>query len=332
MAEVGKGDPRWIVKDRDDGANVNNWHWTERDILGWAKGQISDILSENHFEKSKAIEVKTTKIDNIEGDCLIMNRKKKVICSFDLRMEIGWEGKVLDEKTGDELQTVTGKMIVPDVDDTTLGDDMQVDVTCAESGDLVDKVMGIVRTTGRKFVRKGMEEFALTLKDVHNVANKTQSTVSDSKTETVVSTATKTQTQKGSTDTLNLRLDWRCPPTELWDCLTNQAKASAYTRSNVTLEVKEGGAFSYLGGSINGTFLSVDAPKGFSMKWRLDNWDPNWYSEVNITLNSEEAGATEMILVQTNIPHGEADRVKNGWASNFWDPIKVLFGFLYTHK
>ena len=27
MAKWGEGDPRWIVEHRDDGKNVNNWHW-----------------------------------------------------------------------------------------------------------------------------------------------------------------------------------------------------------------------------------------------------------------------------------------------------------------
>jgi len=27
MAEFGKGDPRWIVNEREDGRNVNAWHW-----------------------------------------------------------------------------------------------------------------------------------------------------------------------------------------------------------------------------------------------------------------------------------------------------------------
>lgn len=27
MAKVGEGDPRWIVTGREDGKNVNNWHW-----------------------------------------------------------------------------------------------------------------------------------------------------------------------------------------------------------------------------------------------------------------------------------------------------------------
>jgi hypothetical protein len=37
MAKVGEGDPRWIVQNRADGTNVNQWHWTESDFTGWAK-------------------------------------------------------------------------------------------------------------------------------------------------------------------------------------------------------------------------------------------------------------------------------------------------------
>ena len=27
MAKWGQGDPRWIVEERADATNVNNWHW-----------------------------------------------------------------------------------------------------------------------------------------------------------------------------------------------------------------------------------------------------------------------------------------------------------------
>ena len=28
MAKWGEGDPRWIVEERADATNVNNWHWS----------------------------------------------------------------------------------------------------------------------------------------------------------------------------------------------------------------------------------------------------------------------------------------------------------------
>ena len=31
---------RWIVEDRPDGTNVNNWHWTEKNADSWSKNKI----------------------------------------------------------------------------------------------------------------------------------------------------------------------------------------------------------------------------------------------------------------------------------------------------
>lgn len=30
MAKWGEGDPRWIVEERPDATNVNNWHWYDK--------------------------------------------------------------------------------------------------------------------------------------------------------------------------------------------------------------------------------------------------------------------------------------------------------------
>ena len=300
MAEVGKGDARWIVQDREDGANCNNWHWTEKNILPWAKGEVHEALSNKTVLTTPKLELKTLEVANLEGDCIVMNRKKKLISSFDIKFDLPWEGIVKDEDTGDTIYTVKGKFVIPDVDDTTIGDDMQVDITCAETGDAANMIVVVCRKEGRQFIRKGMEEFAAKLKDSHNISNKMQSTVSEAKTSSPKKAAEDT---RGCVDEFTLRMDWRCPPAELWDALSNPGKASAYTRSQVTLELKEGGAFSYLGGSISGTFASVDAPKGFVMNWRLDNWDAGHFSKVELTLDSQEAGATELKIKHSNIPY-----------------------------
>ena len=40
MAKWGEGDPRWIVEERPDATNVNNWHWTEKNADSWSKKKI----------------------------------------------------------------------------------------------------------------------------------------------------------------------------------------------------------------------------------------------------------------------------------------------------
>ena len=40
MAKWGEGDPRWIVEERPDATNVNNWHWTEKNADQWSKNKL----------------------------------------------------------------------------------------------------------------------------------------------------------------------------------------------------------------------------------------------------------------------------------------------------
>lgn len=45
MAQWGDKDPRWLVTDRSDGANVNGWHWEEKNLLGWCRNRLEVLLS-----------------------------------------------------------------------------------------------------------------------------------------------------------------------------------------------------------------------------------------------------------------------------------------------
>lgn len=53
MAKWGEGDPRWIVEERADAHNVNNWHWRESDATQWSKtrfrSKFAESVNVNHF-------------------------------------------------------------------------------------------------------------------------------------------------------------------------------------------------------------------------------------------------------------------------------------------
>ena len=44
MAKLGEGDDRWIVKEREDGANVNNWHWTSKNVSSHVNASLSSAV------------------------------------------------------------------------------------------------------------------------------------------------------------------------------------------------------------------------------------------------------------------------------------------------
>ena len=50
MAKWGEGDARWIVEEREDSTNVNNWHWTEKNATKWSKERLSTLLVDLSFD------------------------------------------------------------------------------------------------------------------------------------------------------------------------------------------------------------------------------------------------------------------------------------------
>ena len=39
---------RWIVEERADGANVNGWHWTEKDVKAIAEKRLKEVVAGTH--------------------------------------------------------------------------------------------------------------------------------------------------------------------------------------------------------------------------------------------------------------------------------------------
>jgi hypothetical protein len=49
MARLGEGDPRWLVTDRQDGRNVNAWHWYILIYFSYYQCAVIDCFSRPEF-------------------------------------------------------------------------------------------------------------------------------------------------------------------------------------------------------------------------------------------------------------------------------------------
>uniref|UniRef100_A0A2I3GMY3 Activator of Hsp90 ATPase AHSA1-like N-terminal domain-containing protein n=1 Tax=Nomascus leucogenys TaxID=61853 RepID=A0A2I3GMY3_NOMLE len=91
MAKWGQGDPRWIVEEREDGTNVNNWHWCERDATSWSKGKFQELLVgivvENDAGRGEISELK-----QVEGEASCSSHKGKLIFFYEWNIKLGWKG------------------------------------------------------------------------------------------------------------------------------------------------------------------------------------------------------------------------------------------------
>jgi hypothetical protein len=67
MAKWGEGDPRWIVEERPDATNVNNWHWAEKNADTWSKSKLKELFVDFVIEDSKIGNVIIEEMEKCEG-------------------------------------------------------------------------------------------------------------------------------------------------------------------------------------------------------------------------------------------------------------------------
>jgi len=93
------------VSPRADGKNVDNWHWTEKDLFEWCKSEF-----EKRFKKlripSQVSTIIITKVDSVKGSMMVCNRKGKTLYIYDVQLKLNWSGKI---KPSDSEDKITGK-------------------------------------------------------------------------------------------------------------------------------------------------------------------------------------------------------------------------------
>lgn len=94
MAKWGEGDPRWLVESREDGKNVNGWHWSEENKLAWSKQRLAELVP--GAEAAEAGDAgwcaRVTAVESVTGEAMLTTRKgNKRFAFYDLKLTLAWE-------------------------------------------------------------------------------------------------------------------------------------------------------------------------------------------------------------------------------------------------
>lgn len=333
MAKVGEGDPRWIVAERKDGANVNSWHWEERDLSQHTHAQLKERLAGLAVPCAQGATLTVDELSEISGDVTVAQRKGKMMCYFELKMTLQWSGKAKGSK-----ELVKGKMIIPEVDHDEFKNDYEITVSCQDNTPAAQKMEDAIRQAGRKVVRQAVQEYFDALFKEYHIGEMLKSgasmpapppppsSKSDKKNEKEA-TAASTSSQNGKDSSFSWKMRWKVPVEQLYTALTDSSRASAYTRSAAQLDVKAGGQFSYLGGVISGYYVDVQSPTMIKQQWRLGSWPVGIHSSVVMRLVKEEPDVTLLEYAQSGIPAGQLQSVQEGMRANFFDAMKSVFGY-----
>ncbi len=163
MAKWGEGDPRWIVEERPDATNVNNWHWTEKNADAWSKKRLESEFVNLIIEDPKVGNVVIEEMEKCEGEARANNRKAKLIFFYEWEIVLKWKGHA----NGKESE-VTGKISIPNLSEEHEDmDDVDVDITLVNGkgtteGEMLKEMMR--KGIGAKKIREKLQAYVDALK------------------------------------------------------------------------------------------------------------------------------------------------------------------------
>ncbi|XP_037602988.1 activator of 90 kDa heat shock protein ATPase homolog 1b [Sebastes umbrosus] len=332
MAKWGEGDPRWIVEERADATNVNNWHWTERDATNWSSDKLKFLLVGLSVESEDGT-CEVTEVSKVEGEASINNRKGKLIFFYEWILKATWTG---ESKAGVKY---TGTIDVPNLSDENDMEDLDVSVALNKD-EPETPLTDLMRTKGAEKIREALGSYVGYLKTeftqgmILPTANGVTKTSSQSKakldktrisssggTAAPINTGVKIPTCKFS-----IREKFLTSPADLYRVFLNQDMVQAFTHAPAMVDGEKGGKFRLLEGNVFGEFTDLVPDGKIVMKWRYNNWPSEHYATITMTFY-DRSSETELKVDCRGVPEDEEERTKEGWKRYYFEAIKQTFGY-----
>ncbi|KAJ3607169.1 hypothetical protein NHX12_026682 [Muraenolepis orangiensis] len=342
MAKWGHGDPRWVVEERADATNVNNWHWTERDVTAWSSNKLRELLIGCRVEQGGA-SCQLTDITQLEGEASINNRKGKLIFFYEWMIKASWLGTT---SVGIKYK---GTLEVVNLSDENAMDDLDISVSLCKD-EPVTPLLQLMKADGVKRVRKALGEYVTVLKSAFSQGmilptasgpgppppapapkGVTRTQISTS----VPANAAPKRPQQVSSGTTGVRIPtgsfslketFLTSPDELYRTFINQEFVQVFTHSEAQVDGQRGGTFQMLDGNVKGVFTELIPDKKIVMKWRFKTWPSEHYATIRLGLK-DQGDQTELSLDCKEVPSEEEERTMEGWKKYYFTAIKQTFGY-----
>lgn len=333
MAKWGEGDPRWIVEERADATNVNNWHWTERDATNWSSDKLKSLLLGLIVENEEG-SCEVTEVAKVEGEASINNRKGKLIFFYEWNLKATWTGV---SKAGVKF---TGSIDVPNLSDENDMEDLDISVSLNKD-EPETPLIKLMRTKGADNIRQVLGSYVGYLKTEFTQGMILPTANGMAKTTTSQSKAKLNKTQISSSGStvapintgvkiptckFSMREKFLTSPADLYRVFLNQDMVQAFTHAPATVDGEKGGKFRLLDGNVFGEFTDLVPDEKIVMKWRYNNWPAEHYSTISMTFK-DRSSETELKVDCRGVPDNEEDRTKEGWKRYYFEAIKQTFGF-----
>lgn len=339
MAKFGEGDARWIVEERADGTNVNNWHWSEKDLTPVVRQQVKAALEGLELLAGEdGLWAKVDELDAMEGESTGFNRKGTLKYLLDVEPRVKWTCSVRDGD-GNELQKGRGTITVTEFTQDDDVEDIELAVKAfGESAEELRMKAALQRSkeAKSKIVAKlrGVKEYMVAnftgsvddKKGGPPTAGKDKPALNQVAVEPVKAPEKPKRVEKKGMRTVDFKTNFRVSPKDLFELLTDPQRIMAVTNAPAQVTPASGAPMMMFGGSVQGENLEMIPGSQIMQKWRFADWPAGHFSTLTITIKpGSKDGVTTAHLVQTDVPEDAYERVLHGWKQIIFLRMAKLF-------
>ena len=354
MAKLGEGDEQWIVE-REDGANVNNWHWQEKDAFEWSRSRFADLLTlafrspaaDGAPPADGVARLATTGVTSLSGEAYVNRRKGKIIAGYELELKMAYEGEVDGAK-------VTGNVHFPYVADENAFEAPEAKILAAGDSPADRKAKEVMRVEALPVMFEKIAEFergsradpaakatpprGVLPKMVARDAARPPAGGRDTNANSNGNAAKAAREDKlaplsKKQHTIRLTERFYCRPSDVCEALLDGGRVMHFSRSRADVRPALG-PFSMFDGNITGETIELEMGVKIVQRWRFRNWAEGHHSKVTITFREPEPGNCHLDLVQEDVPESDAygnenvmDTTEIGWKAQIFDRIRQAFGY-----
>ncbi|NWY29233.1 AHSA2 ATPase, partial [Pheucticus melanocephalus] len=328
MAKWGQGDPRWIVEERADATNVNNWHWTERDATSWSKRKLKEVL-EGLVVEGEAGRCEIGDLKHVEGEASCNSRKGKLIFFYEWNLRLSWKGTV--KESGEKHK---GSVEIPNLSEENEVDDTEINVSKKKGeGDVLKELM---RTEGTTKVREALRDYLKALKteftlgmilptkaavgqELATERKPSGSPVQDSGTpQSLDMVGVKIPTVR-----IHMRELFNSPADELYSIFTKKELVQKFSKCPAVIEAEKGGKLLMFEGCVSGEYTELVPSQRLVLKWRCRSWPEEHYATVALTFQ-DLAAQSELELECKGVPVSHEESTRQCWKKQYFEEIHLL--------
>ncbi|XP_021248693.1 activator of 90 kDa heat shock protein ATPase homolog 2 isoform X1 [Numida meleagris] len=327
MAKWGQGDPRWIVEERADGTNVNNWHWTERDATSWSRSKLQELLVGLVVE-GEAGRCEISELKQVEGEASCSSRKGRLIFFYEWNLRLSWKGTV--KESGEKHK---GSIEIPNLSEENEVDDTEINVSKKKGeGDILKELM---RTEGTTKVREALRDYLKALKTEFTLGMilPTKAAGQELAAERKLSgNAVQESASPHLLDLVGVKIPtvrilmreiFNSPADELYSIFTTKELVQKFSKCPAVIEAEKGGKLLMFDGCVSGEYTELVPGQRLVLKWRCRNWPDEHYATVALSFK-DMAAETELQLECRGVPVSNEDSTRQWWKKQYFEEIHNL--------